>query len=63
MITNIRPSMDIKCMKVDKQDLNNINKDNNIDFDFDNNKDNKNKLEYYYIPKCICLVSIHPNVR
>ena len=30
-------------------------------------KNNKNlplnKLKYYYIPKCICLVSVHPNIK
>ena len=61
MITNITPLMDIECMKMDKQDLNGINMDNNIYLE--KNKENKNKLEHYYIPKCICLVSTHPNVK
>jgi|GEM_PF-3858903 len=61
MVTNITPSMDFECMRMDQQELNDISKEKNIDFD--SNKDNKNKLEYYYIPKCICLVSIHPNVK
>ena len=61
MITNITPLMDIECMKMDKQDLNEINKDNHINLQ--KNIENKNKLEHYYIPKCICLVSTHPNVK
>ena len=61
MITNIIPSMDIECLKMDKQDLNEINKDNHINLQ--KNIENKNKLEHYYIPKCICLVSTHPNVK
>ena len=66
MITSALPSMDLELIKMNKKEINDMNKDNNI-IDLDNTKDNKkkpsNKIEYYYIPKCICLVSIHPNVR
>ena len=28
-----------------------------------NNKQPLNKLKYYYVPKCICLLSIHPRIK
>ena len=60
MLTSILPSINI-----DER----VNDDRNIggNFDFGQMRNTINqpifKLKYYYIPKCICLVSIHPYVK
>ena len=73
MVTSTLPNMDLKkCKILGEQDLKNINFDNiNItNKESDKIKEDKedknqpfNKLRHYYIPKCICLVSIHPYIK
>ena len=79
MATSALPSMDLKkCKLLGEQDLKDMNIDkiidnNNINNNIKENEKNKenpedkndpfNKLRHYYIPKCICLVSIHPHIK
>ena len=39
------------------------NNNNNINMDLRTSISRGGKLKYYYIPKCICLVSIHPYIK
>jgi hypothetical protein len=71
MVSSILPSFDFKrSIRIREKDLKNINIEelNNIKepekFDEENNNiQPMNKLKYYYIPKCICLLSIHPRIK
>ena len=49
----------VKTMMTKNSDENNTNNNNN-----DNNKENNDNEKYknYYIPKCLCLVSVHPYI-
>ena len=67
MVTSsLLPSMMKRNLQIGADDINNKNKEKlKNDFDEDKKKENQplNKLKYFYIPKCICLVSIHPNIK
>ena len=67
MVTSsLLPSMMKRNLQIGADDIKNKNKEKlKNDFDEDKKKENQplNKLKYFYIPKCICLVSIHPNIK
>ena len=57
-----------RSKKITEKDLKDININiNNINIKEKNDEINTqqplNKLKYYYIPKCICLLSIHPRIK
>ena len=45
--------------KITEDMLNSIKKNK----EYENMNHPLNKLKYYYIPKCICLLSVHPNIK
>ena len=71
MVTSsILPSMMKRAIKIGEDDIKKINNEkpkNYIDINEEKTKENKNqplnKLKHYYIPKCICLLSIHPHIK
>ena len=68
MVTSSKlPSMIKRSVGIKEADLDEIKEKPKIDIDEEIKKNNKNlplnKLKYYYIPKCICLISIHPNIK
>ena len=66
MPTLALPQMNMKqSMQINEKIITNMILDNNKEIN--KNKENQNqplnKLKYYYIPKCICLLSVHPHIK
>ena len=74
MVSSVLPSFSFKkSMQIREKDLKDINIEelNNINIpnepekfkEVNNIQQPMNKLKYYYVPKCICLLSIHPRIK